>query len=135
MSSDTASGGAGSDFARGFDAAASGAMDPMAAMAMNHLTESCPFKSVFALGAGFALGGVFGLFMSSMDLSSQADLDRYSKMSTREQIRLTVKDMGQRSYSSAKNFAIVGSIFAGTECVIETVWKMLNFESFEAYKL
>ena len=28
--------------------------------------------------------------------------------------------MGSRSYSSAKNFAIVGSIFAGTECCIES---------------
>jgi mitochondrial import inner membrane translocase subunit TIM22 len=29
-------------------------------------------------------------------------------------------DMGQKSYSSAKNFAVVGAVFAGTECVIET---------------
>jgi len=27
--------------------------------------------------------------------------------------------MGQRSYSSAKNFGKVGAIFAGTECCIE----------------
>ena len=29
--------------------------------------------------------------------------------------------MGSRSYSSAKNFGIVGAIFAGTECCIEGV--------------
>ena len=27
--------------------------------------------------------------------------------------------MGQRSFSSAKNFGLVGAIFAGTECCIE----------------
>ncbi|KAJ3134536.1 Mitochondrial import inner membrane translocase subunit tim22 [Physocladia obscura] len=108
------------DFARGFDAAASGTLDPMAAMAMSQLTESCPFKSVFALGAGFALGGVFGMFMSSMDMSSQAEFEKYGKMSTRDQIKHTFRDMGSRSYSSAKNFAVVGAVFAGTECVIET---------------
>ena len=29
--------------------------------------------------------------------------------------------MGKRSYSSAKNFGIVGAMFAGTECCIEGV--------------
>ena len=29
--------------------------------------------------------------------------------------------MGTRSYSSAKNFAMVGAIFSGTECCIEGV--------------
>ncbi|KAJ3082070.1 Mitochondrial import inner membrane translocase subunit tim22 [Rhizoclosmatium hyalinum] len=107
-----------SDFQRGFDAAAQGGMDPMMAMAMSQLTESCPFKSVMALGAGFALGGLFGMFMSSMDTTT--NMDEFTKKSTKEQIRLTLKDMGQRSYSSAKNFAVVGAVFSGTECVIET---------------
>ncbi|KAI9331716.1 mitochondrial inner membrane translocase subunit Tim17/Tim22/Tim23/peroxisomal protein PMP24 [Obelidium mucronatum] len=48
------------------------------------------------------------------------NMDQLSKMSTRDQIKHTFKDMGARSYSSAKNFAIVGGIFAGSECVIET---------------
>lgn len=42
-----------------------------------------------------------------------------STLSTREQIRRGFKDMGSRSYSSAKNFAIVGALFSGTECCIE----------------
>jgi len=29
--------------------------------------------------------------------------------------------MGSRSFSSAKNFALVGAIFSGTECCIEGV--------------
>ena len=37
----------------------------------------------------------------------------------REQLRAGLKDMGRSSYSSAKNFGLVGSIFSGVECCIE----------------
>ena len=39
----------------------------------------------------------------------------------KEQLRKGFKDMGIRSFSSAKNFGLVGAIFAGTECCIEGV--------------
>lgn len=42
-----------------------------------------------------------------------------TKLPVREQLRRGFKDMGQRSFSSAKNFGKVGAIFAGTECCIE----------------
>lgn len=34
-------------------------------------------------------------------------------------MRIGFKDMGKRSLSTAKNFAVVGAIFAGSECCIE----------------
>ena len=37
----------------------------------------------------------------------------------RQQLANGFKDMGARSFSSAKNFGKVGAIFAGTECCIE----------------
>lgn len=37
----------------------------------------------------------------------------------REQVRRGFKDMGSRSFSSAKNFGIVGALYSGTECCIE----------------
>ena len=42
-------------------------------------------------------------------------------LSLREQLRRGFKDMGMRSFSSAKNFGVVGALFAGTECCIEGV--------------
>ncbi|KAI9846354.1 MAG: Mitochondrial import inner membrane translocase subunit tim22 [Sclerophora amabilis] len=83
--------------------------------------ESCPAKTVIAGGMGFALGGAFGLFMSSMsyDTPLSAQGQQMADLPMREQLRRGFKDMGTRSYSSAKNFALVGAIFSGTECCIE----------------
>ena len=46
-----------------------------------------------------------------------------AKLPLKEQLRRGFKDMGTRSFSSAKNFGLVGAIFAGTECCIEGVSK------------
>lgn len=37
----------------------------------------------------------------------------------RQQLKVGFKDMGTRSYSTAKNFGLVGLMFAGIECGIE----------------
>ncbi|EPY50687.1 TIM22 inner membrane protein import complex subunit Tim22 [Schizosaccharomyces cryophilus OY26] len=81
------------------------------------MQESCVFKSIAAGGMGFGLGGIFGLFMSSLDMQSM-DPQIYEKK-FREQLRIQLKDMGSRSYSSAKSFGVLGLIFAGSECSIE----------------
>ena len=47
----------------------------------------------------------------------------------KEQLRRGFKDMGVRSYSSAKNFALVGAIFSGTECCIEGVGTLVSYGS------
>src|SRR5271156_6149738 len=92
--------------------------------------ESCLTKSIMAGGMGFALGGAFGLFMSSMSydtpLSSPINplnpanaASHAPALTTSQQLKLGLKDMGTRSYSSAKNFALIGAMYSGTECVIE----------------
>ncbi|MCJ1258033.1 Mitochondrial import inner membrane translocase subunit tim22 [Lignoscripta atroalba] len=88
---------------------------------MQAAMESCAAKTVMSGGAGFVLGGAFGLFMSSMsyDTPLSAQGQQLTDLPIREQLRRGFKDMGVRSYSSAKNFALVGAIFAGTECCIE----------------
>ena len=45
----------------------------------------------------------------------------------KEQLRSGFRDMGTKSFSSAKNFGLVGAIFAGTECCIEGVSNNIIF--------
>lgn len=73
---------------------------------------------VCMLHAGGGLGGAFGLFLSGLDSPVTSE-----KMTARQ----TLRDMGQKSKSYAKNFALIGLMFAGTECLFETVscWILL----------
>ncbi|TPX38783.1 hypothetical protein SeMB42_g04647 [Synchytrium endobioticum] len=87
-------------------------------LAAHAFMESCPAKAVLSAGAGFALGGAFGMFMSSVDHASTTE--EMLKLSTREQLKFTLRDMGTRSYSSAKNFGMVALLFSSSECVIES---------------
>jgi mitochondrial import inner membrane translocase subunit TIM22 len=77
---------------------------------------------------GFAMGGAFGLFMSSMRYDSPlATMNNpalpagksITDLPVREQLRLGLKDMGRTSLSSAKNFGRIGAMYSMTECVIE----------------
>lgn len=86
-------------------------------MMIESLLENCAVKSGISAVAGYAFGGAIGLFMSGMDYHQTSE--EYQKMSGREQIRYTLKDMKTRFSSSAKNMAVVGAVFAGSECVIE----------------
>jgi hypothetical protein len=85
--------------------------------------ESCVVKSIMAGGAGFVLGGAFGLFMASMayDTPLSPQGQEIAKLSVREQVRRGLKDMGSRSYSSARNFMVIGAAYSGTECAIESL--------------
>lgn len=44
-----------------------------------------------------------------------------SEMTGRQQFMYTVKQMGTRSWGSAKTFAVMGLVFSAAECVIEKV--------------
>eukprot|EP00158_Paraphelidium_tribonemae_P000864 Partr_v1_DN23559_c0_g1_i4_m14327 putative mitochondrial import inner membrane translocase, subunit len=90
---------------------------------INTVTESCPFKGVMSTGVGFLAGGAFGVVMSSFEISSLSPSyldDSKPPPSLRVQMREALKDTGRRSFSMAKNFAVVGGVFATTECCIET---------------
>lgn len=94
-----------------------------AVKSMQMLMESCPGKTVMSGGMGFVLGGAFGLFMASMQydtpLSTNPTAANITTLPLRQQLKQGFKDMGSRSFSSAKNFGKVGAIFSGTECCIE----------------
>ncbi|KAK4185021.1 mitochondrial import inner membrane translocase [Podospora australis] len=114
-------------------AAAYNPNDPMVKMLANAM-ESCVGKTVLSGGAGFGLGAVFGMFMASMAYDTPyhtagagipgapgnaSPVKNLSDLPLKKQLAIGFKDMGQRSYSTAKNFAAVGALYAGIECGIE----------------
>ena len=78
---------------------------------MQTVMESCPFRGAMSFVVGGALGGFLGLFSSSVAPTHHA-----VQMTTKE----TLIDMKNTIGSSAKNFAVVGLMFASTECLVES---------------
>ncbi|KAJ1971818.1 Mitochondrial import inner membrane translocase subunit tim22, partial [Dimargaris xerosporica] len=93
----------------------SGQPKPPEQVIASEIFESCPFKFAMSGVVGFGLGGVFGLVMSSLDFAAPVDVNQ----STKQQVKATLKDMGGRTWSTAKNFAVVAAVYSGTECIIE----------------
>ncbi|KAJ2616511.1 Mitochondrial import inner membrane translocase subunit tim22 [Coemansia sp. RSA 1365] len=81
-----------------------------------NVTDSCAFKAGFSGIAGYGIGAVFGLVLSGIEFSSPVD----TTASTKQQIKTVFKDMGNKSLSSAKNFALMAAIYSGSECMIES---------------
>ncbi|KAI1080662.1 mitochondrial inner membrane translocase subunit Tim17/Tim22/Tim23/peroxisomal protein PMP24 [Whalleya microplaca] len=90
---------------------------------LNAMMESCFGKAALSGVMGFGMGGLFGMFMASMSYDTPftpgANPQPISSLPLRQQLRVGFKDMGSRSYSTAKNFGLVGLMFAGIECGIE----------------
>ncbi|KAF3770973.1 mitochondrial import inner membrane translocase, subunit Tim17/22 [Cryphonectria parasitica EP155] len=94
---------------------------------MQGLMESCYAKTVMSGVMGFGLGGLFGAFMASMAYDTPmhtatvpgANQTPISSLPWKQQLRIGFKDMGARSFSTAKNFGMVGALFSGIECGIE----------------
>ncbi|KAL8566420.1 hypothetical protein ACOMHN_011998 [Nucella lapillus] len=80
---------------------------------VHSIFESCAFKSSLSCVMGFALGGVFGLFTASVDPMSTMSTETPTT-------RMVLREMKNRSMSYGKNFAMVGFMFAGTECLLES---------------
>ncbi|KAF7836559.1 mitochondrial import inner membrane translocase subunit TIM22-4 isoform X1 [Senna tora] len=68
--------------------------------------------SILSYGGG--LGLAMGLFLGSLDTHVMQE-----EMSGKQQIIYQAKQMGRRSLSSAKAFAVMGFIFSAAECVVE----------------
>ncbi|KAJ3256842.1 Mitochondrial import inner membrane translocase subunit tim22 [Boothiomyces macroporosus] len=86
--------------------------------AQQELMNSCPAKTLIGAAMGFAMGGLFGLFMSSADNALD---DKFLRLSVREQTAITFKEMGAKAMSSAKSFGVLTAIFVSSECAIETI--------------
>ncbi|KAG7289512.1 Mitochondrial import inner membrane translocase subunit tim22 [Staphylotrichum longicolle] len=114
---------------------------------LTNAMESCYAKTAMSGVAGFALGGLFGMFMASDDDDDETNRwptppsthrappaharrpghprlgvgvgDRHLVAAAAEAARARLQDMGARSWSTAKNFGAVGALFSGIECGIE----------------
>ncbi|KAK7088366.1 mitochondrial import inner membrane translocase subunit Tim22-like [Littorina saxatilis] len=80
---------------------------------VHSIFESCMFKSTASCVMGFALGGAFGLFTAGVDPMSTMTTETPTT-------RMVLKEMKNRSLSYGKNFAMIGAMFAGTECLLES---------------
>ncbi|KAK4250710.1 Tim17/Tim22/Tim23/Pmp24 family-domain-containing protein [Corynascus novoguineensis] len=129
----SAGGNAGAPASPGFDP-----NDPNVKWLTNAM-ESCYAKTAMSGVAGFALGGLFGMFMASMaydtpfhtpgapgapgggvpGVPGSSAATAVSSLPLRKQLAHGFKDMGARSWSTAKNFGAVGALFSGIECGIE----------------
>lgn len=67
------------------------------------------------------LGGGLGLFMG-LFLGALDNPLLQEEMTGRQQLIYQAKQMGRRSVSSAKAFAVMGLIFSAVECVVEKVY-------------
>ncbi|XP_019150862.1 PREDICTED: mitochondrial import inner membrane translocase subunit TIM22-4-like [Ipomoea nil] len=76
--------------------------------------NNCAVRSVSSGVMGGGLGLFMGLFLGALDNPIMQD-----EMTTRQQIVFQAKQMGRRSWSSCKTFAVMGFIFSAAECVIE----------------
>lgn len=66
---------------------------------------------------GGGLGLFMGLFLGSFDTHPTL----HDEMTGRQQFIYTAKQMGRKSWSSAKAFALMGLVFSAAECVVEKV--------------
>lgn len=57
-----------------------------------------------------------GLFLGALDNPLMQE-----EMTAKQQFIFTAKQMGRRSWGSAKAFAVMGFIFSAAECVVEKV--------------
>ncbi|PKA66895.1 Mitochondrial import inner membrane translocase subunit TIM22-1 [Apostasia shenzhenica] len=76
--------------------------------------NNCAVRSVVSGILGGGLGLFMGLFIGSLDNPEMPE-----EMTSRQRFMYTAKQMGRRSVSSAKTFAVMGLIFSAAECVVE----------------
>ncbi|CAH8513238.1 unnamed protein product [Schistosoma turkestanicum] len=89
-------------------------LPPNEELMVRRVMDSCPFKALLSCFGGFVLGGIFGLFSASVDPMSTV---HGAETPTTRQV---LKEMYSRSLSHAKSFAVIGTLFAGTECTVES---------------
>eukprot|EP00887_Chlorella_sp_A99_P001415 scaffold8.g1415.t1 len=85
--------------------------------------NNCAVRTVLSCVMGAGLGVMFGLFMGTMDGAGLGIDGTLAVENQKQTVRQVARDMarnaGSKSLSYAKGFAVMGALFAGSECVIE----------------
>ncbi|PSS09515.1 Mitochondrial import inner membrane translocase subunit TIM22-1 like [Actinidia chinensis var. chinensis] len=76
--------------------------------------NNCAVRSVVSGVMGGGLGFFMGMFLGALDNPLMQE-----EMTGRQQFIYTAKQMGRRSWSSCKAFAVMGLVFSASECVVE----------------
>ncbi|CAL5424635.1 unnamed protein product [Camellia sinensis] len=76
--------------------------------------NNCAVRSVVSGFMGGGLGLFMGMFLGALENPIMQD-----QMTGKQQFIYTAKQMGSRSWSSCKTFAVMGLIFSAAECVVE----------------
>ncbi|KRZ54598.1 FYVE, RhoGEF and PH domain-containing protein 6 [Trichinella nativa] len=81
---------------------------------IQRVMESCIFKTILASVVGCGAGALFGIFTASVDpVHTIADPAKVT-------IKDIIRETRQRAVLYAKNFGVLGLMFAGFECTVET---------------
>jgi import inner membrane translocase subunit TIM22 len=81
---------------------------------MMHVMESCPVKSLISGIGGLGIGAVFGIFTASVDPMYTINPNKVPSM------KEVAIEMGNRAWSTGKNFAVIGLVYSAFECNIES---------------
>jgi import inner membrane translocase subunit TIM22 len=76
--------------------------------------ESCPFKTTLSAVMGGVLGAALGLFSASVGTDATLTAPE------NQTVKTVLKDMKGKMVSHAKSFAVLGAMFAATECTLES---------------
>jgi len=84
---------------------------------LNRAMENCLFKALMAGVMGAGIGVLFGLFTASVDPNYTVVKDP----SVMPSLKVVWNETRARMKTYSKNFASIGILFAGTECILETL--------------
>lgn len=79
------------------------------------ISESCALTTLRNGIVGFGFGGLIGLFLSGIPSS----IEPLENIPIKGQVKVALREMGSKTWSSAKNFGIVSVLFSAFECTIE----------------
>ena len=88
---------------------------------IQEIRESCLVTTATHGTVGFLFGGFMGMFMASMSTNPHALLStpESNLHTTSAQVKTVFKDLIKGTWSSAKGFGKVATIYSAAECVVE----------------